>query len=123
MSAQVGPEHSEVSSLVQLDGEIQKPGSIRAIAMKKDHGRRAFRTANEPAARLRSIMIAPGNIRGLEYRPGYLRKSFRCDAVGSPRWPRDAVRNPNHRGGHRGRHDQNEWQEDSAQASYQSGSS
>jgi hypothetical protein len=45
MTAKVGPENGEVGGFVYLDAQVEKPGAICTVVMKKDDSRRTLGTA------------------------------------------------------------------------------
>src|SRR5688500_18919090 len=97
MTTKVGPENGEVCGFVYLDSQIEKPGAICAIVMKKHNNRRTLGTAKQPASRGRVVAIPPGLISYLESWTTDLSKRFRRYQVSAARRVSDPPNNESKR--------------------------
>ena len=74
MTAKVGPENGEVCGFVYLDAQIEQPGPICAVVVKKHDSGRTLSAAKQPASRGSVVTIPPGFISDLESWTTDLRK-------------------------------------------------
>src|SRR5687768_10244884 len=95
MAAQVRPENRKVGRFIQFHPQIEEQGTITAITMQKDHGRRPFAASEEPTSGWSAVTIAPILFSYFQGpgRSTYLGESLRSDEVGTSRWPSGAVDN------------------------------